>query len=195
MTFTRLEQELSDYKILCVSGQMAAGKNYVCSQLEKSGWISTDLDLTAHQAIEECRKEILEAFKGEAENSGLLIQNPDGSVNRRNLGKLLFKNPGLLARQESIIYPKITEMTLDFIKKNPDKKIIINATLLFKTPELLALCHAVIFVKAPLFTRLLRARHRDHLPIPQILRRFHTQKNILKNYQRSGKKIIFVNNP
>lgn len=195
MAFTRLEQKLSDYKILCVSGQMAAGKNYVCSQLEKSGWISTDLDLTAHQAIEECRKEILEAFKGEAENSGLLIQNPDGSVNRRNLGKLLFKNPGLLARQESIIYPKITEMTLDFIKKNPDKKIIINATLLFKTPELLALCHAVIFVKAPLLTRLLRARHRDHLPIPQILRRFHTQKNLLKNYQRSGKKIIFVNNP
>ena len=184
--------ELSKYNIICVTGQMAAGKNYICSKLEKEGWQASDLDLTAHQAIEECKDEIISAFKGEAEKLGLGIENADGSINRRNLGRLLFKNPSLLARQESIIYPKIISLTKDFIAQN--QKVIINATVLFKTPELLNLCDAIVFVKAPFITRLLRARSRDHLPLRQILRRFHAQKNLLKEYQKSGKPIIIINN-
>ena len=190
-----LKKELSGCKIICVTGQMAAGKNYISSQMEKEGWLSTDLDLTAHRAIEECREEILAAFSGEAENSGLLIKNSDGTINRRNLGKLLFKNPALLARQESIIYPKITEITKDFISRNQDKKIIINATLLYKTPELLELCQAVLFVTAPFITRLLRSRRRDRLPLIQILRRFRSQKDLLKNYRSGKKRVIIVRNP
>lgn len=184
--------ELSNYNIICVTGQMAAGKNHICSKLEEEGWQATDLDLTAHQAIEECKEEIISAFNGDAQRSGLSIVESSGSINRRNLGKLLFKNPSLLARQESIIYPKIISLTKDFIAKN--QKVIINATVLFKTPELLNLCDAIVFVKAPFFTRLLRARSRDHLPFRQILRRFHAQKNLLKEYQKSGKPIIIVQN-
>lgn len=189
-----LSDQISDFSIICVTGQMAAGKNYVCSQLEKSGWISTDLDQTAHLAIELYKDEIISDFEGEAKKLELLIQNPDGSINRRNLGKLLFKNPSLLARQESIIYPAIIKMTREFIDKNLQKKIIINATLLYKTPALLELCDAIVFVKAPFLTRLLRAHSRDFLPFRQILRRFHAQKNLLKDYKKSGKKIIFVKN-
>ena len=194
MKVNALGKKINNLSIICVTGQMAAGKNYVCSQLEKLGWISTDLDLTAHKAIELCTKEILESFKGEAERSGILIQNSDGSVNRRNLGRLLFKNPPLLARQESIIYPKITELTKQFVAQNQGKKIILNATVLFKTPELMKLCDAIVFVKAPFFTRLIRARKRDRMPLRQILRRFYAQKSLTKEYKKTGKEIIFVQN-
>ncbi len=176
---------LENDSLICVTGQMAVGKNYICSQLEKEGWISTDLDLTAHKAIELCRKEILAAFKDEAEKSGLEIENSDGSINRRNLGRLLFKNPLLLARQESIIYPKIIELTKEFIAKNNGKKIILNATLLYKTPELLKLCQSIVFVKAAFLTRIIRARRRDHLPISQILRRFWTQRDLFSRYKKA----------
>ena len=186
--------KITDCNILCVTGQMAAGKNYICSQLEELGWHATDLDLTAHKAIEECKEEIISAFKGEAERSGLSIVDSSGSINRRNLGRLLFKNPPLLARQESIIYPKIIQLTKDFIKENGGNKIIINATVLFKTPVLLELCDAIVFVTAPFFTRLFRARRRDHLPFRQILRRFHAQKNLLEEYKKSGKPIIILKN-
>lgn len=192
MKIKSLGNKISTFSIICVTGQMAAGKNYVCSQLEKSGWHATDLDLTAHQAIEECKEEILAAFKCEAENSGLSILDSNGSINRRNLGRLLFKNPSLLARQESIIYPKIISLTKDFIAQN--QKVIINATVLFKTPELIKLCDAIVFVTAPFFTRLIRARRRDQLPYRQILRRFQAQKKLLKEYKKTGKQIIFVRN-
>lgn len=188
---------LEAFSIICVTGQMAAGKNYICSQLEKEGWLSTDLDQTAHKAIELCREEILTAFKGEAEKLGIEIENPDSSINRRNLGRLLFKNPALLARQESIIYPKIIELTKEFIARNAGKKIIINATVLYKTPQLLELCQAVVFVTAPFLTRLRRARRRDHLPLRQILRRFLAQKDLLARYKEaksSERPLIIVRN-
>jgi dephospho-CoA kinase len=56
------------------------------------------------------------------------------------------------------------------------------------------LCDAILFVKAPFITRLIRARRRDHLPFRQILRRFHAQKNLLKEYKKTGKQIIFFKN-
>ena len=186
--------ELSDFSIICVTGQMAAGKNFVCSKLEEQGWLSTDLDITAHKAIELCTDEILKTFSPEAENSGISIKNSDGSINRRNLGKLLFKNPEFLSKQESIIYPKIIELTKDFIAQNKTKKIIINATVLFKTPELLNLCDAVLFVTAPFFTRLKRAKKRDHMPLRQILRRFYAQKDLKKSYKNFEKPIFIIKN-
>ena len=70
----------------------------------------------------------------------------------------------------------------DFI--NTHEKSIINATVLYKTPELLKRCQKIIFVTAPFFTRLRRARNRDHLPYRQIFRRFHAQRNLLKEYKR-----------
>jgi dephospho-CoA kinase len=67
---------------------------------------------------------------------------------------------------------------------------------LYKTPELLALCDKVFFVTAPFFKRLVRARRRDRLPLSQILKRFNAQHNLLKEYQKlvPQDKIIIVKN-
>ena len=45
---------------------MAAGKNFVCSQLEEKGWISLDADKLAHKAINKNEEQILTAFSKEA---------------------------------------------------------------------------------------------------------------------------------
>lgn len=187
-----LSLEFSCSNVIAVAGKMASGKNYICSQLESYGWKSVDADALVHAAIRLKTEEILSAFEKPALAAGICIKNEDGSINRRELGRLLFANPQLLSVQESIVYPAITQMTKEFIEQNP--KTIINATVLYKTPELLSLCNAVIFVTAPFFTRLFRARRRDHLPFRQILRRFHSQRRLLQNYRKSGKKIIIVNN-
>ena len=41
---------------------MAAGKNYICSQYEKQGWLSIDADKTVHKAIEIATSAIKKAF-------------------------------------------------------------------------------------------------------------------------------------
>ncbi|WP_294431772.1 dephospho-CoA kinase [uncultured Treponema sp.] len=169
---------------ICVTGQMAAGKNYVCSQLEKQGFLSLDLDKVAHEAISLSTAEILAAFSDEAKKRGISLQNDDGSLNRRALGALVFSSQELLSKQEGIVYPKIIEMTERFIEENRGKSAILNATVLFKTPELLLKCEKILFVKANLIKRLIRAKKRDKMPVKQILSRFMSQKNLFKNYKQ-----------
>ena len=171
-------------QVIAVTGPMAAGKNYICKRLENEGWSAIDADLLVHDAIELAKYSILDTFGPIAKEQNLQIQREDGSINRKTLGQLLFSKPELLKTQESIVYPIITKRIEDFIAAN--EKTIINATVLYKTPELLTRCEKIIFVTAPYFTRLRRARRRDQLPLRQIIRRFHAQRNLLKEYQKTS---------
>lgn len=178
--------------IIAVTGPMAAGKNYICKQLEAEGWAAIDADILVHDAIEIAKDRILDTFTPYAEEHNIKIARSDGSIDRRALGQLLFAIPELLKVQESIVYPIITKWIDDFVKEHD--KTIINATVLYKTPSILMRCQKIIFVTAPLLTRLRRARHRDHLPYRQIFRRFHAQRNLLKEYQKSGIPLEIINN-
>lgn len=173
---------------------MAAGKNFISSQYEKKGWLCLDADEQVHGAIKTATPEILKAFEKQAAAENISLQNPDGTLNRRNLGHLIFPHPELLKKQESIIYPIIIEETKKIIKENEERNIILNATVLYKTPELLKMCDKIIFVKATFFTRLKRAVKRDKMPLRQILSRFWTQRNLFSKYKNAGIPIEIVNN-
>ena len=170
--------------VIAVVGPMAAGKNYICSKLKEEGWAAVDADLLVHDAIELVKDKILQTFIPYAESQNISLTNPDGSIDRHALGRLLFSFPELLKIQESIVYPIITKQIENFIDGHD--KTIINATVLYKTPELLARCEKILYVTAPFFTRLLRARRRDKLPLTQILRRFHAQRHLLSEYRKTG---------
>ena len=180
--------------IICVTGPMAAGKNYICSQYERKGWLSVDADTLVHTAIKQNEDVIFSTFSAAAEKKGINLKNSDGSLNRRNLGTLIFNSPELLKKQEQIVYPAVTKLTKDFVNENPGRNIIINATVLYKTPELLKLCEKIVFVTAPTLIRFFRAKNRDHMKTLQILQRFKTQKNLLSEYAGFGIQIEIVKN-
>ena len=181
-------------EVIAVVGPMASGKNYICSQMEKDGWLSVDADILVHQAIEQVKDKILEKFVPFAEQEHIKLTNPDGTINRRALGRLLFSFPELLQIQESIVYPIIIQEILEFI--NNHEKSIINATVLYKTPQLLAYCDKVIYVSAPFFKRFFRALRRDKMPLVQILKRFHAQRRLLQEYKKilPAQKLSIVKN-
>ena len=168
--------------ILAVTGSMAAGKNYVSSLLEKKGFLAIDADKCVHQAIEEAKDQILEAFLPIAKEKNIQIQNPEGTINRKNLGSILFSDEKLLQKQESIVHPKVNEIFNRFIDENPEKNIVLNATVLYKTP-VINRCDAIIFVKAPIITRFFRAKRRDNLPSREIFKRFASQFKIFAKYK------------
>lgn len=185
--------------ILCVTGPMAAGKNAVCRICEPYGFISLDADKAVHAAIEKSTAQILDAFSAEAAAQNVCIQNEDGSINRRALGKLLFAKKELLSVQESIVYPVVIAEAKRFIaedaeRRGDDSKIILNATVLYKTPELLRLCSSIIYVDAPLVVRFVRAVRRDHIPAGQILSRFRAQRTLFAEYIKTGVPIIKISN-
>lgn len=179
-------------KLICITGKMASGKNYVCSQFEKKGWFSVDADVLVHQAIDKSSQLILNTFNEIARAQNINLLDGNGKINRRELGKILFSSSELLEKQEKIVYPVITEMVRQIILEHD--KVILNATVLFKTPDLLKMCEAVVFVQSNTIKRLLRARHRDFLPYKQILRRFKTQKGLLQEYKKFEIPIFIVNN-
>ena len=111
-------------EVIAVTGPMASGKNYICTQLEQQGYASIDADILVHQAIEQVKDKILEKFIPYAEQQNLKLTNSDGTINRRALGQLLFSFPELLQIQESIVYPIIIQQILEFI--NQHEKSIIN---------------------------------------------------------------------
>ena len=184
--------------ILCVTGPMAAGKNAVCRILEERGFIALDADKQVHGAIEKAAPEIIKTFSNEAKAQNITLTDKNGRINRRELGRLLFTSKELLSKQESIVYPVIIEETKRFIQKQQEQKkeadIILNATVLYKTPELLRLCKYIIYVDAPKITRIVRALKRDRMPLRQILSRFATQKGLFSEYKKTGVPIIKITN-
>ena len=183
---------------LCVTGPMAAGKNAVCRSLEERGFIALDADRQVHGAIEKAAPEIIKTYSKEANAQNITLTDKNERINRRELGRLLFTSKDLLAKQERIVYPVIIEETKRFIQKQQEQKkeadIILNATVLYKTPELLRLCKYIIYVDAPKITRIVRALKRDRMPLRQILSRFATQKGLFSEYKKTGVPIIKITN-
>lgn len=187
--------------IIGLTGAMCSGKNVAASILEDLGYSVIDADKMAHQALEALEAEVLSEFDKEAREAGITLTHPDGTLNRRALGALLFSRVELLARHEAIIYPKINELLLAAIeaceqtaeKGGIVKGIILNAPLLHKTP-LLNRCAFVIFIDALPFIRFFRALRRDSLSPRQILSRFSSQKNLFTQYILKNVDIVRVRN-
>lgn len=177
----------NDYKIICLTGKMASGKNFVSSLLEESNSISIDLDKEVHKIIELKSNEIFNTFEQIAIKNSIQIRNQDNSLNRKNLGSLLFSDNSLLLKQEKIIYPELTNRVLQFIseskKNHSEKRIILNATVLYKIPDIMNLCDAIFFVQSNYVKRLLRAKHRDNSSFTNIIKRFNSQRSLLSKYK------------
>lgn len=179
-------------KKIAVVGKMASGKNFICSKLEEFGFKSIDADILVHKAIENSSVQIIETFTPFAKQENINLLNPDGTIARRELGKLLFKFPNLMEKQEQIVYPIVKNMMKEFISSN--EKSIINATVLYKIPEFISECDVVFYIKASFFKRFIRAKKRDNLSCKQIFRRFYAQRNLFKKYKQICKNLAIIKN-
>ena len=68
-------EKASAQQVIAVTGPMAAGKNYICSQMQKEGWAAIDADLLVHDAIELVKDKILKTFNISPKISSLLLFN------------------------------------------------------------------------------------------------------------------------
>ena len=168
--------------IFCVTGPMAAGKNAASDILSTMGFACVDADILTHKAIENSREAILDAFGGIAAQNNISLTSADGSIDRRNLGALIFRDASLLRKQESIVYPEVNRLFDDFVKEHSQKDIVLNATVLYKVP-LIKKVDFIIYVDAPVVLRYFRAKKRDNMKPSQILDRFKRQKNLFSKYK------------
>ncbi|MDR0663023.1 MAG: dephospho-CoA kinase [Spirochaetaceae bacterium] len=171
--------------LLGLTGLYCSGKNFVGGILEQKGFAVLDVDKLGHTALENQKEVIAECF-------GKGILDADGTVNRRTLGKCVFSRPDKLAELEAIVHPEVNELTLSWIDVHGGVPCVINAALLHRSSAFTRLS-AIIFVRAPYLSRLLRAKKRDGLSWKEIMRRINSQEfGVYYRDQKTG--IYYIDN-
>ena len=173
------------YPVVCVTGPMAAGKNLAAAIFEKMGWVSIDADIVAHQVLDIVKDQVVALHQEKAQALGLNLLSEDGRLNRKAIAQIVFSDKEALEKHEALLFPMIDTLLRDFIEKNKEKPVVINATVLYKVP-LIHKMDAVFFIDAPRCLRLLRAMKRDKRSAKEILQRFSSQKNIFAKYKISN---------
>jgi len=80
------------------------------------------------------------------------------------------------------------------IDSHEAKNIALNAAVLYKTPTLMHMCRAILYVEAPFLVRLLRAKKRDGDAVHAICKRFRAQRGLYRNYKQTGIPIVKLRN-
>ena len=173
--------------MLGLAGGYCAGKDAVAAFLAERGWRVIDVDEVGHRVLREppVRDRVLERF-------GPGARGADGEVNRRALGRRVFRDRRELAALEGIVHPVMVERVREELAAG-QVPTVLNAAVLFRM-GLERLCSAVLCVRAPLRARLARARSRDGLSPAQALRRIASQRGICPKLRAPGVDTYYVDN-
>lgn len=154
--------------VLGLTGRYCAGKDTVARALAARGYRVIDADELAHDVLAGQAEKVFAVF-------GQGVRAPGGGVDRRALGRIVFKDETARERLEAIIHPPVVEKIRQMLTAPGDA--VINAPLLHKA-GLHALCNAVLFVRAPALVRLARAMRRDSLSLRDALARLSSQRDV-----------------
>ncbi len=118
-------------RIIGITGGVGAGKSSVLEILEtKYGAKILLADLVAHELMEpgsEGLKRVVDAL-------GNSFLKGDGSVDRKALADLLFRNPQALKQVNSIIHPMVWEYMKSSARKSEQSLIVIEAAVFDTAP-------------------------------------------------------------
>ncbi|MBI4552705.1 MAG: dephospho-CoA kinase [Candidatus Latescibacteria bacterium] len=88
--------------VVGVTGGIATGKSVVCRVFEELGGVVISADRVGHEVLgrADVRDRLIEAF-------GRDMLSPDGTVDRRTLGKFVFGDPAARERLNQIVHPSL----------------------------------------------------------------------------------------
>lgn len=110
-----------------LTGNYGSGKSYVLEQFKELGAIIINSD--------ELVREILKREEIRREVSGLLgerVLNPDGDLNRKVIGDIVFKDAFLRLKLEDIIHPEVFKEIERIIKGIKEGIVIVEVPVLFE---------------------------------------------------------------
>ena len=146
-----------------ISGKIAAGKSEVEKILHNLNYKVYDLDKISHDLLKSnvsIKNEILTEFK---------------TLDRKELGNIVFNDEAEKQKLENIIYPKLKEIILELFEENKEEKVIfISGALLFKS-GFSKLFDKTIFIDADDKIRLERLMKRNNLSIEVAKSRLNLQ--------------------
>ncbi len=160
--------------VVGLTGGLATGKSSVARLFQDCGAIVIDADVLAREAVEPGRpawRDIVRVF-------GKKVLQPDRTLDRRTLGRIVFGNRAKLKRLGAIVHPRVAReqnrLTREIARKDPDEVIIYDAPVLIEAGAHKRM-DKIIMVAADQATQIKRLCNRSHLSRAEALRRIRSQ--------------------
>lgn len=157
-------------KIVGITGGIASGKSTVCEYLKELGYPVIDSDAIARE-LSQSGKPVYQAILSTFGKEYFL---PNGELDRKKLGSLIFHNSQARELLNSITHPIIVEEMQKRIKKIDKKLIFLDIPLLFEA-KLFNLCDTIVCVYVPLEVQLKRLMARDEIEEGYALEKINAQ--------------------
>ena len=158
--------------IIGLTGGTGTGKTSVSQIFADAGFETVDFDKVTRSLYEkssDCLCEIVQGF-------GKEILFPDGTLNRRLLGEIVFADKNSLCKLESIVFKYILLYADSLIKASKGKNLLLDAPTLFES-NLNKRCDFTIAVIADKSIRKERIIKRDLLSEDAAENRINSQKD------------------
>ncbi|MBR2019083.1 MAG: dephospho-CoA kinase [Clostridia bacterium] len=176
--------------VIGLTGPSGAGKSTVAERLAAYGLPIINADEVYHQLLippSKCLNELVDSF-------GTSILSPNGTLNRRALGEIVFSHPAALDRLNAIAHKHVMEEIrnqLELLRRKNTRAAVLDAPQLFEAGANRD-CSVIISVLADTKLRLERIVERDGLDADTAYRRIAAQKK--DEFFRSHSDYIIENN-
>lgn len=180
----KCKEQIDNRLLLGVTGGIASGKSTVTKMLEEMGAPPIDMDLLAREVVEPgtpAWKEIVACF-------GESVLFKDGTLDRKKLSKIVFKDPEKRKRLEGFTHPRINEAFAKRVEeitwRVPDPIILADVPLLFEA-GLQQQFHKVLVVYVPPDIQIERLMQRDGISRAAAMRILKAQLPIEEKARRA----------
>jgi dephospho-CoA kinase len=170
--------------VVGLTGGVATGKSTVARMFKQCGAVVIDADELAHDVVKPGKP----AWRKIVKTFGKTILNTDRTLNRRELGSLVFGNRAKRRRLEHIIHPRVAHeqarLTKQAAKKDPHAVVIYDVPLLFEA-GIDKRVDRTIVVTADRDTQIARLKKRNGFSRADAIRRIRSQMPLAKKIQRA----------
>ncbi len=171
-----------------LTGNIASGKSTAAKVFAELGARIIDADLIAHKLL----KQQTATYKKVVQEFGQVIVNPDGTIDRKKLGDIVFNDAAKRDLLNGIVHPDVrTEVLRQIVELEKESHggiIIIDAALMVESGSYKQYDRLVVIYCHPAL-QLARLISRDGLSIPEARARMAAQMPVEEKLQLAHYKI------
>jgi dephospho-CoA kinase len=160
--------------IVALTGGIGSGKSIIADALREQGCYVHSADKAAHELLEPGRP----AWEKAVAHFGENILNPDRTVNRAKLGKIIFENPKERVFLNSLMHPLVMEKKREVIarlEKDGKVEIFVSEAALTIEAGFAKFFDKIVVAYCPEEVQITRLMERDGIPKGEALKKIRSQ--------------------